>query len=200
MVLTDIQMPKITGFELLKRIHKLKPELPVIALTGKADLEEKNYLDLGFSAVVKKPIDLHLLMEKIHKTLNIKEVKTIEKPIPVFANTTSTAYDFTDIIKLTGNDLSMITPILQTFISSTQAALNDLQTAIEHQNHEQTAQLAHRILPMFRQLHINEPIETLENLERNPEQLNAEKAKEYWHIVNNCLHTIKKDWKSNNYI
>lgn len=200
LVLTDIQMPKITGFELLKRIHKLEPSLPVIALTGKADLEEKNYLDLGFSAVVKKPIDLNLLMEKIHKTLNIEEVKRIEKPTPVFVNTNSTAYDFTDIIKLTGNDLSMITPILQTFISTTQQALGDLQTAVKHQNHEQTAQLAHRILPMFRQLHINEPIEALENLERNPEQLNAEKAQTYWQIVNNCLDTIEKDWKTNGYI
>ncbi|MBX7057846.1 MAG: response regulator [Leptospirales bacterium] len=39
LVLTDYAMPRMTGLELLQQIHRLKPDLPVIMMSGNADLE-----------------------------------------------------------------------------------------------------------------------------------------------------------------
>lgn len=205
-ILTDIQMPKITGFELIKKIknNTKHQNIPIIALTGKVDLEAQEYYDLGFNAVVKKPIDMPLLMKKIYKLLNINnleinEIHTTYENISAF-NSQSEMYDFSDIIKLTGNDLDLIKPILQTFISSTQTALKKIKKAIDSQDYETITQLAHRILPMFRQLHINEPIEALEQLERNPNKLSADRMNKYFETVTNCLHKIENDWTENQYI
>ena len=205
-ILTDIQMPKLTGFELIKKIknNQRHQNIPIIALTGKIDLEEQEYYNLGFNAVVKKPIDMPFLMKKIYKLLDIKnekinDIDTTYENISTI-NHQSEWYDFTDIIKLTGNDLDMIKPILQTFISSTQTALEKMANAIENRDNETIAQLAHRILPMFRQLHINEPIEALEQLERNPDQLDADRMNNYYETVTNCLYKIETDWKEKQYI
>ncbi|MCZ6633662.1 MAG: response regulator, partial [bacterium] len=39
LVITDIQMPGISGFELMKTINEERPELPVIIITGYAEME-----------------------------------------------------------------------------------------------------------------------------------------------------------------
>ncbi|UZH56387.1 response regulator [Salinimicrobium tongyeongense] len=57
LVLTDIQMPKMDGFELLRKIRK-EPELqdlPVIALSGRPDVSAADYLKKGFSGSLLKP-------------------------------------------------------------------------------------------------------------------------------------------------
>lgn len=205
-ILTDIQMPKLTGFEVIKLI-KNTPEhknIPVIALTGKVDLEEQEYLNLGFSAVVKKPIDMSLLMKQLYRLLNINSTafNAINEPDESISvlNQPSEMYDFSDIIKLTGSDLSLIKPILQTFIASTKTALEDMKKAIDNQDNETISQLAHRILPMFRQLHIHEPIEALEELERNPDKLDSTRINSYFETANNCLKSIETDWSEKQYI
>ncbi|MFT7547829.1 MAG: signal transduction histidine kinase/CheY-like chemotaxis protein [Candidatus Azotimanducaceae bacterium] len=56
-VISDINMPEMSGIELLERIRLSDPELPVIALSGnvmKDDVEQ--YLSLGFDMVLGKPI------------------------------------------------------------------------------------------------------------------------------------------------
>src|SRR3569833_3797211 len=37
-VITDVRMPEITGIDLLKKVKQVKPELPVIVITGHGDI------------------------------------------------------------------------------------------------------------------------------------------------------------------
>lgn len=202
-ILTDIQMPKFTGFELINLIksnpkHK---DIPVIALTGKVDLEEQAYLDLGFKAVVKKPIELPLLMKQIYRLLNIKDLSPMQNDQIISTESQPTdKYDFSDIIKLIGNDISMIQPILQTFISSTKSALETLEQSTENNDKATISQLAHRVLPMFRQLHINAPITALEALERQTDDLDMASIKAHLATITTCVKSIEEDWTEKKYI
>lgn len=57
-VLTDIQMPVMDGYELSRHIHALNPDFPVIGLTARAMPEEhERCLAAGMLAHVTKPID-----------------------------------------------------------------------------------------------------------------------------------------------
>ncbi|MBS1210445.1 MAG: hypothetical protein H6R19_2843 [Proteobacteria bacterium] len=65
-VLTDIQMPVMDGYELAQHIHQLQPDLPVIGLTAHAMPEERDRcLACGMAAHVSKPIDCDALVGAI---------------------------------------------------------------------------------------------------------------------------------------
>lgn len=64
-VLMDIKMPVMNGFEALEEIRKIKPELPVIAQTAYALPADIERLKASFDDFITKPIDRHILLEKI---------------------------------------------------------------------------------------------------------------------------------------
>jgi PAS domain S-box-containing protein len=67
-VLMDIQMPVMDGYEATQRIYALCPELPVIGLTAHALAEEKaRCLACGMKDHVTKPIDDNLLVKVIQR-------------------------------------------------------------------------------------------------------------------------------------
>ncbi|MBU3914317.1 response regulator [bacterium] len=58
----DLKMPGIDGFEVLKRIKKTNPKIEVIILTGHGSEEDrKTCMDLGAFAYLQKPADIDLL-------------------------------------------------------------------------------------------------------------------------------------------
>ena len=67
-VLMDIQMPGMDGYDALLALKKLKYKKPVIALTAHAMAEEKRRtLSAGFADHVTKPVDAALLVTAILK-------------------------------------------------------------------------------------------------------------------------------------
>ncbi len=71
LVLLDIKMPKVDGFEVLKFIKEKYPHVKVIMLTGFADL--KNAIEskkLGAEDFVSKPYDLVDLLTTIERVLS----------------------------------------------------------------------------------------------------------------------------------
>jgi CheY-like chemotaxis protein len=70
LVLMDIKMPVMNGFEALEEIRKLKPDLPVIAQTAYALPNDVERLKKSFDDFITKPIDRNLLAEKIASVFN----------------------------------------------------------------------------------------------------------------------------------
>lgn len=71
LVLLDIKMPNVDGFEVLKFVKGNKPDVKVIMLTGFADL--KNAIEskrLGAEDFVSKPYDLVDLLTTIERVLS----------------------------------------------------------------------------------------------------------------------------------
>jgi len=57
-VLLDVRMPRVDGIAALRHIRTLHPELPVIMLTGNADIElARSMLKLGAFDYIAKPVD-----------------------------------------------------------------------------------------------------------------------------------------------
>jgi PAS domain S-box-containing protein len=71
LVLMDIQLPGINGYEATKRIRELNPDIPVIAQTAHALAEDrKKSIDVGCNDFITKPIKRNVLLRKIEKYLN----------------------------------------------------------------------------------------------------------------------------------
>ena len=70
LVLMDINMPVMNGYDSTKQIKKIRPKLPVIAQTAYAiagDMEKS--LSAGCDDYITKPINKKQLMEKVEKWL-----------------------------------------------------------------------------------------------------------------------------------
>jgi DNA-binding response OmpR family regulator len=66
MVLLDWEMPDITGIEVLKRFRAAGGVTPVIFLTGKREIDDKeNGLDAGADDYLTKPFDARELMARM---------------------------------------------------------------------------------------------------------------------------------------
>jgi CheY-like chemotaxis protein len=67
LVLMDIQLPFLDGYEATKRIKQIRPKLPIIAQTANAMLDDrKKALDAGCEDYIAKPIDRMELADKIN--------------------------------------------------------------------------------------------------------------------------------------
>jgi CheY-like chemotaxis protein len=69
-VLMDIQLPVMDGYEATKRILEFRPDLPIIAQTANAMPEEiKRCMEAGCSVYIIKPIRKDELIEAIRSVL-----------------------------------------------------------------------------------------------------------------------------------
>lgn len=69
-VLMDIKMPLMDGYEAIKKIKGFKPALPIIAQTAYAMTEDRQKtLDAGFNGYIKKPINPETIMDEINSFL-----------------------------------------------------------------------------------------------------------------------------------
>lgn len=66
LVLMDIKMPYMNGYEATKKIKQLQPDLPVIAQTAYASNEDRQKaLNIGCDDYISKPIDKDQLLEML---------------------------------------------------------------------------------------------------------------------------------------
>jgi CheY-like chemotaxis protein len=66
LILSDINMPGMSGLELLPKARAMRPDVPVIMITAYGDVETKRKaLDSGAAALLTKPIDFGSLRSEI---------------------------------------------------------------------------------------------------------------------------------------
>lgn len=192
--------------KVIKDIRSLKgyEKTPVIALTGKIDFDDNEYKNLGFSMYLKKPLNINTLYNVIYKLLRVKTPKTENTTNEIMTESLKYPhFDLTDLYNLLDNDQDAVNEILVTFIENASKDLDKLSIAFQNQNLEDLKNTAHKMLPMFRQLKMNEAVESLLQLERNTDVLSleeiekeilitSEKVKEYLKELQKVIHT-KKD-------
>jgi DNA-binding NtrC family response regulator len=90
MVLLDLRLPKLDGFEALQRIKRKKPGLPVVMITAYDDMHTAiEAIRLGAIDHLGKPLDLDQLDEVITK---ISDMASLAKSGIPFCDTTECAF------------------------------------------------------------------------------------------------------------
>lgn len=73
LVLMDIKMPLIDGYEATKLIKALRPELPIIAITAYGlSGDEQRALDAGCDDYIAKPVQAGVMFQKIARLTGVK--------------------------------------------------------------------------------------------------------------------------------
>jgi two-component system, NtrC family, nitrogen regulation response regulator NtrX len=86
LVLCDIKMPKMDGVEVLEKAKKIKPEVPIVMISGHGDIDTAvNTMRLGAFDYISKPPDLNRLLNTVRNALDTKtllvENKRLKKKV-----------------------------------------------------------------------------------------------------------------------
>jgi len=178
LIITDMQMPFYSGLKVIEDIRSLEnyKDTPVIALTGKIDFDEHEYKKLGFNHYMRKPLNINTLYNTIYKILRIKTKESVTVPtqnIPTM-KLIYNDFDLTDLFNLLENDKEAVKLIVESFFTSSKTDIEVLNNAFTNNDIETVKQTAHKMLPMFRQLKINEIVGKLILLEQKTTDLSAQ--------------------------
>jgi len=75
LVLCDIKMPKMDGIEVLQLVKKIKPDIPIVMISGHGDLETAvSTMRYGAYDYISKPPDLNRLLNTVRNALDRKKL------------------------------------------------------------------------------------------------------------------------------
>ncbi len=79
LVLLDVMMPKMHGFDVCKNIRKAKPELPILMLTAKGTINDKTEgFDSGADDYIVKPFDIQEVLLRVRALVRRSPSKKIQ--------------------------------------------------------------------------------------------------------------------------
>lgn len=199
-VFTDIQMPTLNGFELLQQIRQLQiphaDTLPVIAITARGDLDEKDFQAKGFSGMLQKPFNQSDILQIFTRLFSVQPVsdssKTSATETPEHKEEVPTyTYQFTPLTAFSENDPEAATEIMKTFIQETYKNIQSLQEALQTKDSQQLCAIAHKMLPTFTMIEAKEIIPTLQEMDRRRKSgLSDTESETYTALITNCAQKV----------
>ncbi|WP_243860385.1 hybrid sensor histidine kinase/response regulator [Flavobacterium poyangense] len=170
-IITDIQMPEMDGFMFIEKLKNTTistfKNQPVIALTGRTDLDFSVYTEAGFTTVIKKPYSPKMLLETIHHVMEKTPLSNNEMTATDGLSSNESLYSLETLKDFLGNDTEALRDVINSFFDSTKENLTYLNEAIKAQDTAEITVIAHRIAPMFKQIQANEIATILKALEKN---------------------------------
>ena len=190
-LLTDIQMPAINGFDLVKLLRASNiPQaktIPVIAVTARSEMDKAALHEHGFAGCLHKPFTVkELLMTVNEGQLSADEAHITEDMATAGINLSAlTAYS--------EDDPEAASSIIQTFIEETGKNIERMQQALNDKEVDGIAAMAHKLLPLFTMIGVDEAIPLLEWLEVQRGQDFSKKVKEKTdHVLQEILIVLTK--------
>jgi len=82
LVITDIRMPEMSGIELLRKIKELRPELPVVIITGYATIDTAvEAMKLGAFDYILKPFPVEVIEDIVARVFAAQERREADSPV-----------------------------------------------------------------------------------------------------------------------
>ncbi len=170
LVMTDLQMPGLTGTELVKFIRENEDpqiaSLPVIAFTAnKIDRYDQKLLSHGFNEVLQKPFMEDELLERIAYYLSQGKAESRNLNILQQKKPANVSYSL-DQVRLfsAGNALTEI-EIIKTFITSAKSSMNQMWNSFNNEDYGEVKNIAHKLLTSYGHLKVEAALEVLTALE-----------------------------------
>lgn len=84
LVIADVMMPRMDGFEMAKRMRGLNSDVPLIFLTARSSIDDiETGFDIGANDYLKKPFKMRELIARVKALLRRGGVRTTDSPLEV---------------------------------------------------------------------------------------------------------------------
>lgn len=168
LILMDARMPELDGLSATKEIRNLsndKKNVPIIALTAAvSQADRETYSDIGMNGFLAKPFKENELLSIINNVIGINQDSIT---IQANENSNDKLLDFSDLKKLSGDDVDFYNDMLETFIETTSSGIKDMKVAIEENDWDMLAECAHKISSPCKHLGANQLYSILKEIEES---------------------------------
>lgn len=162
-LLTDIQMPAINGFDLVKLLRASNiPQaktIPVIAVTARSEMDKAALYEHGFAGCLHKPFTVKELLQTINEGQLVADEAHITEDMG------SGLMNFSALTVYSEDDPEAACSIIETFIEETEKNIDIVQQALDNEDTDGIAAMAHKLLPLFTLIGASETIAPLKYLE-----------------------------------
>jgi Signal transduction histidine kinase len=159
LILMDLHMPVLNGYEATQQIRKIDPKIPIVAMTADAitGVEDK-CRRVGITSYISKPYEPEKFIETVVEILEstkaeeqmelsqeIKEELSISvENIPMVKKYMS-IIDYADGLKRLGNNQELYDIVLETYLKENLLTSEALNEMINSQNYQEAAQIVHKV-------------------------------------------------------
>lgn len=165
-ILTDIQMPGISGYDVVKIVEKLDVGVPVIAITANSMIDNpEHFTSLGFSGYLIKPFIEDDLFNALAPLVGVEKRIRDKVITPKSIKNTSSQVDLTDIFRFAGGDTMSVKLILSSFLDNTYKNTDDLNKLIKDKELAKASEVAHKMKSAFNQFKIYHIASLLQKIE-----------------------------------
>ena len=161
-IFTDIHIPDMEGFELIKQIRRMDfpkaATVPVIAFSASSQQPDSEYKTAGFNEFLLKPCKPQQLLEIIEKYTSLKR-KTDE----IYSKDES---GWGNIIDFVADDQEAAMKIIDSFIDETNKSRKLLKNAFQKNDNEDIQKISHKMLTLMRMISAQEIVSILTDFEK----------------------------------
>ena len=164
LILMDLHMPVLNGYEASFQIRQFNTEIPIVAMTADAITGvEDQCKNAGIYHYISKPFEPDKFIETILNILDKAEYNGVhgteeDKDVEIFpknkAEESTTGFviknksfyiNQTDALKLLGNNVELYKMVLNEFYKETENTFQDLENEMHNGNITEAAQLVHKV-------------------------------------------------------
>ena len=154
-VLTDIQLPGVSGKTVARNIRKLDKHVPILALTANILSNDDDFFkNSAITGHLLKPFteqELHQKLTKVLPALPVAIVPALsEAAIP--QQPTLQLYDLSEMRLFTGPDNETLAAVLEVLLADQRQNLKELSAAAGQEQWKKVANVAHKMLTAFKHL------------------------------------------------
>ncbi|MDO9186522.1 MAG: CheR family methyltransferase [Bacteroidia bacterium] len=163
-ILMDLQMPEMNGFEATEYIRKtMNSKIPIIALTADVTtVDLAKCKAVGMNDYIAKPVDERVLYSKI--------ISFVKKPMPLKAKGIAVndnhqgeelkSIDLQYLIKRTKNNPKLIMEMISLYLVQTPPLIDTMKKSVQDKDWESVYAAVHKMIPSFSIMGMSADIET----------------------------------------
>ncbi len=162
-VLMDLQMPEMNGFEATEYIRKImNSKIPIIALTADVttvDLAKCNAV--GMNDYISKPVDERLLHTKIMDLVKKKLLLSASKEYKVINAEIVRCTDMEYLNRCTKSNPALMMQMISLYLEQTPRLINEMKNSYRDKNWTSLYAAVHKMIPSFAIVGINADFEIM---------------------------------------
>jgi CheY-like chemotaxis protein len=147
-LVTDIQLPGLDGYETAQRALQMRPDLPVLGLTAFAMAEDRQKcMDAGMADHITKPVDADVLVRAILRALRHDASTAVHTPAVAGSESVrpeKSPVDWTALQEMLRKPESQVR-VLRTFLDTYAGTPSTLRSLLQAADHDGLRRLVHKV-------------------------------------------------------